>query len=169
LKEACDSEDWPKWHKAIEAKLGQLWEKGTWELVDKPMDAVPLSNKWVFVWKHDKEGQILKYKAHLVARGFSQRPGFDYVETHSPVVQLESIRALLAIAITKHFSIQQMDVKGAYLNGILKETMYMRQPKGFTDGSNQVCKLIKTLYGLKQSRREWNAEFNRGIKVKNFT
>ncbi len=83
LKEAHDSDDWPKWHKVIEAELGQLQKKGTWELVDKPMNVVPLSNKWVFMQKHDKEGQILKYKACLVARGFSQRPGFNHVKTHS--------------------------------------------------------------------------------------
>ncbi len=135
LKEAKDSGDWPEWRKVIEAKLGQLCEKKTWELVEKPKDAILLANKWVFVWKCDKEGRILKYKARLVAKGYLQWPGYDYVETHSPIICLESIRTLLVIVITKCFSIQQMDVKGAYLNGILKETVYMQQPKGFTDGS----------------------------------
>jgi len=98
LREARMSEDWPEWERAIDSELSQLREKGTWELVERPMDALPLANKWVFVRKRDKEGTITKYKARLVAKGCAQRPGFDYIETHSPVVRLESIRAILAIA-----------------------------------------------------------------------
>jgi hypothetical protein len=122
-----------------------------------------LSNKWVFVRKRDKQGTIVKNKARLVVKGCGQRPG-NYLETHSPVVRIETIRAILAIATAKRLKIQQMDVKGAYLNGTLKETLYMRQPDGFNDGSRRVCHLIKTLYGLKQSGHEWNAEFDRKMR-----
>ena len=159
LKEAKDSPDWPQWENAIRTELTQHQEKGTWELVEKPVDAIPLTNKWVFVKKRDKEGRIIKNKARLVVKGCGQRPG-DYLETHSPVVRIESIRAILAIAVAKRLMIQQMDVKGAYLNGILKETLYMRQPEGFGDDSGRVCHLLRTLYGLKQSGREWNIEFD---------
>ena len=168
LKEAMESPDWPEWERAIKSELGQLQEKETWELVDLPDDAVPLNNKWVFVLKRDKEGWVVKHKARLVVKGCGQRPGFDYLETHSPVVRMESIRAILAIACQKHLIIQQMDVKGAYLNGTLKETIYMRQPEGFADGSGRVCHLKKTLYGLKQSGREWNAEFDNKMQAKGY-
>jgi hypothetical protein len=94
-----------------------------------------------------------------VVKGCRQRSG-DYLETHSPVVQIESIHAILAIAVTKQLMIQQMDIKSAYLNGTLKETLYMHQPDSFEDGSSRVCHLIKTLYGLKQSSHKWNAEFD---------
>ena len=124
LKEAKESPDWPEWEIAIQAELNQLRDKGTWELVDLPAGAIPLKNKWVFVLKRDKEDCIVKYKARLVVKGCGQRLGYDYLETHSPVVRMESIRAMLAIAVQKHLLIQQMDVKGAYLNGTLKETIY---------------------------------------------
>lgn len=102
----------------------------------------------------------MKYKACLVAKGCTQRPGYNYVETFSPVVRMETIRAVLALIPIKGLKIQQMDIKGAYLNGILQEKVYMRQPEGFEDGTDRVCVLVKTIYGLKQSGREWNKEFN---------
>jgi hypothetical protein len=96
LKEAKESPDWPEWEIAIRAELVQHREKGTWELVDLPAEAVPLKNKWVFVLKRDKEGLIIRHKARLVVKGCGQRLGRDYLETHSPVVRMESIRAMLA-------------------------------------------------------------------------
>jgi len=119
------SSDWPEWKDAITAELDQYQEKGTWKLVDKPADAIPLTNKWVFIKKRDKEGNIIKNKAQLVVRGYGQRLGYDYLKTHSPIIQMESIHMILAITVAKQLKIQQMDVKGAYLNGILKETIYM--------------------------------------------
>jgi len=132
LQEAKESPDWLEWEKAIKVELEQLDHMGTWQLVNCPVDAVPLANKWVFIRKYNKMGELLKYKARLVVKGCAQRPGFDYTDTFSPVVRLETIRAILS------------------LNGILKENVYMRQPDGFTDGTNHVCWLRKTLYGLKQ-------------------
>ena len=158
LKQARESPNWLEWEIVIRAELVMLREKETSELVDLPKGTIPLKNKWVFILKQDREGTIIRYKARLVIKGCGQRLGFDYLETHSPVVHMESIHAVLAIATQKHFLIQQMDVKGAYLNGTLKETIYMRQPEGFEDGSGKVCHLKKTLYGLKQSGCEWNVE-----------
>jgi len=156
LSEAKRSADWPEWEKAMQAELKQLNEMGTWELVDKPPDTLPITNKWVFVRKRNKLGEIIKYKARLVARGYSQWPGQDYNETYSPVVRVDTLRAILALVPIKRLKVQQMDIKGAYLNGILKENIYMEQPEGFDDGTGRICRLIKTLYGLKQSGHEWN-------------
>ena len=144
-------EDWPEWEKAIHTELDQLNQFGTWKLVDCPLDAVLIPNKWVFLKKYNKQGEITKHKARLVVKGCAQRPGFDYTETFSPVVRLETIRVILALVPSKKLKIHQMDVKGVYLNGILEEKVYMRQPEGFSDGTNRVCFLQKTLYGLKQS------------------
>ena len=154
LNEVKRSVDWLEWDKAVQAELKQLNEMGTWELVDKPPDALLISNKWVFIWKRNKSGEIIKYKARLVAR--AQQPGQDYNETYSPVVRVNTLQAILALVPVKRLKIQQMDIKGMYLNGILKENIYMEQSEGSNDGTGRVCWLIKTLYGLKQSGCEWN-------------
>ena len=124
---------------------------GTWKLVSCPKDAVPITNKWVFLTKYNKQGELRKYKACLVAKGCAQRPGYDYTDTFSLVVQLETIQALLPIVVRDNLKIQQMDAKGAYPNSILHEKVYMKQPEGYDDKSGRVCELIKMLYGLKQS------------------
>ena len=169
LKEAKQSDEWPEWKTAIQAEIDQLIQMGTWKLVDKPPDVVPIANKWVFAKKRDKSGQVTKFKARLVAKGCAQRPGHDYVETHSPVVRLETIRAILSLIPKEKLIVQQMDVKGAYLNGILKERVYMRQPEGYEDGTDRICLLIKTIYGLKQAGQEWNAEFDNKVRKHGFT
>ena len=87
---------------------------GTWRLVDRPPNTIPIANKWVFAKKRNKQGQFTKYKARLVAKGYAQRLGYNYVKMHSPVVHLETICLILAIAAIKGLVIQQMDVKGAY-------------------------------------------------------
>jgi len=150
LKDAKKSFEWPEWEKVIQTELTQLQQMGTWRLVMKPPNAVPIANKWTFIKMRNKASEIIKYKARLVAKGCTQRPGYDYVETFSPVIRMETIQAILALVPIKHFKIQQMDVKGAYLNRELKETIYMRQPEGYQDNMGQVCELVKTLYGLKQ-------------------
>ena len=164
LADAKKSEDWPEWEKAIQIELNQLREMGTWKLVEKPPDSKPIANKWTFIKKRNKSGEITKHKARLVAKGCAQRPGYDYVETFSPVVRIETIRVILALVPIKSLKIQQMDVKGAYLNGQLKEKVYMRQPEGYEDKTGRVCELVKTLYGLKQSGREWNNELDHKLK-----
>jgi len=169
LKEAQESPEWPEWERAIHTELEQLCRMGTWNLIDKPVGTVPINNKWVFAKKRNKEGVLTKYKARLVAKGCAQRPGHDYIETHSPVVHLETIRAILAIAPMQKLHIQQMDIKGAYLNGTLKERVYMQQPKGFADGTGQICLLIKTLYGLKQAGREWNIKLDMKLRKRGYT
>ena len=160
IDEARASPQWPQWQAAIQAELKTLEDMKTWTLEDLPADRMPVGAKWVFALKKDQQGNIVRYKARLVAKGFSQRPGLDYSETFSPIVRPESIRTLLAIAAIQNLEMRQLDVKGAYLHGDLKEEVYMVQPPGFEDETGRVCRLRKTLYGLKQSGREWNRKLH---------
>ena len=153
----------------MRAELDQLDKMGTWELVDPPAGRAPIPNKWVLTKKYDKDGNLLKYKARLVAKGYLQQPGMDYTDTFSPVVHLETIRTLLALAVAEDWEIQQMDVKGAYLNGTIKEEIYMCQPEGYDDRTGHLCHLIKSLYGLKQAGREWNNELNKQLESLGWT
>ena len=91
---------------------------GTWRLVEKLPNAIPIANKWTFIKKRNKAGEVIRFKARLVAKGCSQRPGYDYTETFSPVVRMDTIRAILALAPKMGLKIRQLDIKGAYLNGI---------------------------------------------------
>ena len=169
LAEAKASPEWPEWEKAIKAEMDILGEMGTWKLGDLPKGREAVGCKWVFDIKHDHEGKISRYKARLVAQGYSQIPGMDYFETFAPVVRHDSLRAMLAIAAIRNLEIRQLDIKGAYLNGDLQEEIYMRQPEGFDDGSGRVCRLYKTLYGLKQSGREWNRKLNKRLTELGFS
>ena len=99
LKEACESTEWPQWKKAMETKLNQLQQMGTWELVDLPEGRRTVGNRWVLIKKYLKSGQLDKYKAHLVAKGYSQIPGMDFSETFSPIICLEMICMILALTV----------------------------------------------------------------------
>jgi len=153
----------------MDIELNQLLEMGTWKLVDPPPNAIPIANKWVYIKKRDQLGKLIKYKARLVVKGYAQHPGYDYVETFSPVVRMETVRAILTLMVKNGYKIQQMDIKGTYLNGILKEKVYMKQPEGYDDNTGRVCELVKTIYGLKQSGREWNHKLDTTLKNLGYT
>ncbi len=157
LREAKARPDWPLWEKAIEEELRMLRETETWTLVEPPEGANVVGSKWVFRAKKDAAGNVVRYKARLVAQGFSQVPGVDYFDTYAPVARLALIRAILALAAAQDMEIHQIDIKGAYLNGKLtsEEKIFMRQPPGYAADPRLVCRLQKTLYGLKQSGRRW--------------
>jgi hypothetical protein len=140
LREAKNFPDWPEWQTAMYEELDLLKEKGTWELVQKPPNTVPLDNKGTYVKKHNKQGEINQYKAQLVVKGCGQCLGYDYVKTFSPVVRLDTLRAILLLVPKYKLKVQQIDIEGAYLNGILQETVYMKQPEGCEDGTDRVCK-----------------------------
>ena len=112
-----------------------------WKLEELPADRETIGNKWVFLRKRDENGNIVRFKARLVAQGFSQKPGTDYSNngTFAPVMRFETLRTLLALGAVNNWKIRQFDIKGAYLHGTLHETIYMRQPEGFNDGSGRVC------------------------------
>ena len=144
-----------KWLEAMNAEMQSMYDNQVWDLVDLPPESRTVGNKWIFKKKTDMDGNMQTYKARLVAKGFTQTQGIDYDETFSPVAMLKSIRILLAIAAYYDYEIWQMDVKMAFLNGQLVEDVYMVQPEGFVDPKNpdKVCKLNKSIYGLKQASR----------------
>lgn len=146
----------PQWQAAMQAEYDALMKNHTWSLVKLPSNRQAIGCKWVFRVKENPDGTINKYKARLVAKGFHQRQGFDFLETFSPVVKPVTVRVILTIAITHKWSIQQLDVNNAFLNGVLDEEVYMEQPQGFESADpTLVCKLHKALYGLKQAPRQW--------------
>ena len=162
VDEALTGSEAEEWRKAMEIEIETLKKMGTWRLEDLPEGRETVGCKWVFVKKRDEHGNIIRYKARLVAQGFSQKPGIDYSNdgTFAPVMRFESLRTLLALGAINNWKLRQFDIKGAYLHGTLHETIYMRQPEGFDDGSGHVCRLIRPIYGLKQSGNIWNEEFS---------
>ncbi|GKD10648.1 retrotransposon protein, putative, ty1-copia subclass [Tanacetum coccineum] len=159
-QEAVSCEDSSKWKAAMKEEMDSLRKNKTWELVDHPAGQKLVSCKWLFKIKEGIEGvQKPRYKARLVARGFTQRAGIDYNEVFSPVVRHTSIRVILALTACKDYELEQLDVKTAFLHGNLEEVIYMRQPPGYEQG-NKVCLLKKSLYGLKQSPRQWYRRFD---------
>ncbi|KAL0430373.1 UNVERIFIED_CONTAM: Retrovirus-related Pol polyprotein from transposon TNT 1-94 [Sesamum radiatum] len=165
-KAAMASTDSEKWLIAMKSEMESMYDNKVWNLVDLPKGTRPIECKWIYKIKTDMDGKIVVYKARLVAKGFKQIHGIDYDETFSPVAMLKSIRILLAIASYFDYEIWQMDVKTAFLNGYLEEEVYMTQPKGFVNPQSpkKVCKLQRSIYGLKQASRSWNLRFDEAIK-----
>jgi len=157
VQEALNREDASLWQEAIDSEMSSQAENDTWELVDRPVDKNIVSSKMLFKTKYKADGSVDRYKARLVARGFSQTKGLDYDETFAPVVKFQSVRALIGLAASQGWCIHQMDVKTAFLQGNLKEEVYMEQPHGLEKKGEEakVCKLKKSIYGLKQSPRAW--------------
>ncbi|GAU30708.1 hypothetical protein TSUD_39320 [Trifolium subterraneum] len=146
----------PQWAQAMKTEYKALMDNHTWSLVPLPSHRKAIGCKWIFRIKENPDGSVNKYKARLVAKGFLQTPGFDFKETFSPVIKPVTIRLILTLAVTYKWTVQQIDINNAFLNGILQEEVYMTQPKGFeASDKSLVCKLHKSLYGLKQAPRAW--------------
>ena len=154
--EAITGEQARQWKIAINEQLQSLAANHTWDVVDEREATNPIDTKWVFKVKMLPNGQIDKYKARLVARGFTQQYGVDYFETFAPVIRMESLRTLLALAAVRDFEIHQMDVASAYLLGELEEDAYLCPPEGLELSPGKALKLRKGMPGLKQSGRVWN-------------
>jgi hypothetical protein len=170
LEMALKQPDSELWRQAADEEIAALQKLNVFEITEARSDMKPLKNKWVLKRKRTSEGLIERYKARLVAKGFTQRKGVDFDEVFAPVARHATLRALLAHAAVEDLELQQIDVKTAFLNGPLKEDIYMDQPEGYDFGSNKVLKLNKALYGLKQAARAWNDRLvevltNNGLKV----
>jgi hypothetical protein len=144
------------WVLAMQEELNNFTRNEVWHLVPRPNQNV-VDTKWVFCNKQDEHCVVTKNKAWLVAKGYSQVEGLDFGETYAPVARLETMFILLVYATHHGFKLYQMDVKSAFLNGPIKEEVYVEQPPGFEDSEypNHVYKLSKALYGLKQAPRAW--------------
>lgn len=170
LREALSGPKSREWTDAMTNEIGSLAENDVWDLVTLPEGRKAIGSKWIYKTKLDADGNIERYKARLVAQGFNQKYGIDYDETFSPVVRFESIRTVIALAANYALKVHQMDVKTAFLNGELKEEIFMKQPEGFVSKGeeNLVCKLQRSIYGLKQSARCWNTELDNQLKKMEF-
>ena len=150
---------------AMKDELSSMDKNSMWELVDLPPRLKAIGNKWVLKIKRKADGSIDKYKARLMAKGFTQQEDIDYDETFSLVVRVASIRLIPTIVAQLDLELYHMDVKTAFLNGELDEENYMSQPMGFKvkEQECKVCKLKRSIYGLKQSYRQWCFRFHDSI------
>ena len=153
-----------------EWRVGSNWEKQTWELVPRPVNKNIVGTKWVFKNKLNENDKVIRNKARLVCKGYTQVEGIDFEETFAPVARLEAIKMFLAFLCYKNFKVYYMDVKYAFLNGELEEDVYVQNPEGFLllENQNHVCKLKKALYGLKQAPRAWLSRLDNDLKKQGY-
>lgn len=150
LEEALSSPQSSEWIRAIKEELNDLDRLKTWEVVETQTDKNCIDSKWVFKIKRDANGRVARYKARLVARGFSQKEGVDYTQTYAPVARFGIVRLLLSISVIFKWVTRHIDIKSAYLNGCLEEDLYMKLPTLHKNEEPKIVKLLRPIYGLKQ-------------------
>ncbi|KAG7557416.1 Zinc finger CCHC-type superfamily [Arabidopsis suecica] len=154
------------WCGAMDDEIGALEGTETWDICTLPPNKISIGCKWIYKIKYNADGSIERYKARLVAKGYTQQEGVDYTDTFSPVAKQTSVKLILAIAAVYNLSLTQLDISNAFLNGDLDEEIYMKLPPGYSTRKgdslppNAVCKLKKSLYGLKQASRQWFLKFS---------
>ncbi|PKU70283.1 Retrovirus-related Pol polyprotein from transposon TNT 1-94 [Dendrobium catenatum] len=155
----------------MSAEFMALQQQGTWSLIPPPPNKIVIGSKWIFKLKTKPNGQIDRYKARLVAQGFKQEFGINFNETFSPVAKLPTIRILLLLALHRNWATLQFDISNAFLHGDLPEEVFMKQPPGFVDSQHPdyVCKLHKSLYGLRQAPRQWFNKLTQSLLQFGFT
>lgn len=165
LHQILESPNKEKWINAMKDEYKSMQDNQVWELVPLPEGIKPVGCKWIFKTKQDSGGNVERYKARLVAKGYTQKEGIDYKETFSPVSTKDSFRTIMALVAHYDLELHQMDVKTAFLNGDIEEDVYMVQPEYFESGDSKdmVCKLKKSIYGLKQASRQWYHKFHQKI------
>nr|GEU49449.1 ribonuclease H-like domain-containing protein [Tanacetum cinerariifolium] len=151
----------PRWVEAMNNKIDALYRNHTWIIVDLPKGRKAIGNKWIYKIKYKASGEVVRYKARVVTKGFNQKDGFGYDETFSPIVKMVTVRCLIAVAVSNSWPLYQLDINNAFLYGHLVEDVYMTLPLSFgDDNGNKVCKLNKSLSRLKQA---WNAKLNAAL------
>nr|GEX34012.1 retrovirus-related Pol polyprotein from transposon TNT 1-94 [Tanacetum cinerariifolium] len=156
------------WIEAMQKELHQFDRLQVWELVNKPFGKSIIRLKWLWKNKKDVDQTVIRNKARLVAKGYAQEEGIDFEESFAPAARLEAVRIFIAYAARKSFLIFQMDVKTTFLNGLLKEKVYVAQPDGYVDPDHpeKVYRLRTALYGLKQAPRAWYDELSKFLTLK---
>ena len=169
-EEALEDVDVQEWKKAMDREMESMGSNSVWSLIEAPKGVKPIGCKWIYKRKRGQDGKVETFKARLVAKGYTQKEGINYDETFSPVAMLKSVRILLVVVAALDYEIWQMDVKTTFLNGELEEDIYMQKPKGFIalGQEHMVCKLHRSIYGLKQASRSWNIRFDQVIKLYGF-
>eukprot|EP00253_Pinus_taeda_P032296 PITA_32296 len=154
----------------MQKEYDALIKNGTWKLVHHPLGTKPIGCKWVYKNMYKVDGSLDKHKARLVVNGFAQKKGVDYEETFTPIAKWVTIRTLFALAAQNGWKVHQMDVKTAFSNGDLKENVFMSQPEEFVvkGHEHKVCKLVKSLYGLKQALQAWYKKLTEHLLKLNF-
>ena len=155
----------------MKEEMGSMYSNQTWTLVPRPPKTQLIDSKWIYKLKEGlKPHDPPRFKARLVAKGFSQIEGIDYNDIFAPVVKYKTMRLMLSMCAVFDWELEQMDVKTAFLHGTLDETIYMKQPKDFIAKSrpDHVCLLKRSIYGLKQSPRQWNLKFDSVIRKLGF-
>lgn len=169
LEEALSSPQSENWIQAVEEELSNLERLKTWEIVELPAGKGFIDSKWVFKVKRDANGQVARYKARLVARGFTQKEGTDYTQTYAPVARFAVVRLLLAMSVIFGWKTRHIDIKSAYLNGKLAEELYMKLPTLRKNEKARIVKLLRPIYGLKQSGHNWNEALDDFLVEAGFT
>ncbi|XP_074277296.1 uncharacterized protein LOC141600938 [Silene latifolia] len=153
-----------RWVQAMNQELQALEDNKTWELTNLPSNKKAIGSKWVFKIKHKADGIVERFKARLVAKGYNQVKDKNYKFTFSPVAKFATVRDLLAVAAVRHWNLYQLDINNAFLHGFLDEEVYMKPPLGYSAAKKgQVCRLKRSLYGLKQASRQWNLELTKHL------
>jgi hypothetical protein len=160
-----------EWENAMIEEYQSIIKNDVWEIVPRQKSKDVVSSKWLFKIKHAADGSIEKYKERFVARGFSQKEGIEYEETFTPVARYTSMRTIIALAAKMKWKLHQMDVKTAFLNGVIEEEVYIKQPQGFEveDRKSHVCRLKKALYRLEQAPRSWYGRIDSFLMSLGFT
>ena len=170
FQQAISGDHSHEWEKAMISEMKSMHVNDVWELVEPSKSQKAIGCKWLYKTKLNADGSIERYKARLVAKGFTQKEGVDYAETFSPVSTKDAFRAIMAMVAHYDMELHQMDVKTAFLNGELSEEIFMKQPEGFIEPGNEhlVCKLNRSIYGLKQASRQWYLKFDSVISCFGF-
>ncbi|KAL2245081.1 UNVERIFIED_CONTAM: Retrovirus-related Pol polyprotein from transposon TNT 1-94 [Sesamum indicum] len=177
MEECRHRNDWKSWKKAIQDELDSLNKREVFgPITPTPKGVKPVGYKWVFIRKRNERNEVVRYKARLVAQGFTQKPGIDFTETYSPVVDATTLRFLISLSVIEQLQMQLMDVVTAYLYGSLDTDIYMRIPEGLKlpealqSKSRHMysIKLKRSLYGLKQSGRMWYNRLSEYLIKKGF-
>jgi len=161
FKQAMHGSQSDHWRDAALLEYNTLVENETWKIVDLPHGQKAVGSGWVFKVKQNQDGSIEHFKARLVAKGYSQRSGLDYNESFAPTFRPATLHIIMALAAVEDLELCSVDITSAFINGDLDEEIYMKQPEGFHIGfSTKVCRLHKSLYGLKQSACQWNKKLH---------